>query len=72
MTEAAIDISGYAYEDGNLNPSHDYLVPSVLKILVVSHQYLDSHSYARHFLCSISCARTERAGFVFNFSLIQS
>jgi 2-polyprenyl-3-methyl-5-hydroxy-6-metoxy-1,4-benzoquinol methylase len=33
MIETAIDISGYAYEDGDLNPSHDYLVPSVLKIL---------------------------------------
>jgi 2-polyprenyl-3-methyl-5-hydroxy-6-metoxy-1,4-benzoquinol methylase len=33
MMETAIDISGYAYEDGDLNPSHDYLVPSVLKIL---------------------------------------
>ena len=33
MTETAIDISGYTYEDGNLNPSHDYLVPSLLEIL---------------------------------------
>lgn len=33
MIDTAIDISGYAYEDGDLNPSHDYLVPSVLKIL---------------------------------------
>jgi 2-polyprenyl-6-hydroxyphenyl methylase/3-demethylubiquinone-9 3-methyltransferase len=33
MTETAIDISGYVYEDGNLNPSHDYLVPSLLEIL---------------------------------------
>ena len=33
MTETAIDISGYGYEDGDLNPSHDYLVPSVLEIL---------------------------------------
>jgi 2-polyprenyl-6-hydroxyphenyl methylase/3-demethylubiquinone-9 3-methyltransferase len=33
MTETAIDISGYAYDDGDLNPSHDYLVPSVLEIL---------------------------------------
>lgn len=33
MTETAIDISGYAYEDGDLNPSHDYLVPSLLEIL---------------------------------------
>lgn len=33
MTENAIDISGYVYEDGGLNPSHDYLVPSLLEIL---------------------------------------
>lgn len=33
MTETAIDISGYTYEDGDLNPSHDYLVPSLLKVL---------------------------------------
>jgi 2-polyprenyl-3-methyl-5-hydroxy-6-metoxy-1,4-benzoquinol methylase len=33
MTETAIDISGYAYEDGDLNPSHDYLVPSLLEVL---------------------------------------
>jgi 2-polyprenyl-3-methyl-5-hydroxy-6-metoxy-1,4-benzoquinol methylase len=33
MTETAIDISGYAYDDGDLNPSHDYLVPSLLEIL---------------------------------------
>jgi|SRR6185503_13122012 2-polyprenyl-6-hydroxyphenyl methylase/3-demethylubiquinone-9 3-methyltransferase len=33
MTETAIDISGYVYEDGDLNPSHDYLVPSLLEIL---------------------------------------
>ncbi len=33
MTETAIDISGYTYEDGDLNPSHDYLVPSLLEIL---------------------------------------
>jgi 2-polyprenyl-6-hydroxyphenyl methylase/3-demethylubiquinone-9 3-methyltransferase len=33
MTETAIDISGYAYEDGDLNPSHDYLLPSLLQIL---------------------------------------
>jgi 2-polyprenyl-6-hydroxyphenyl methylase/3-demethylubiquinone-9 3-methyltransferase len=33
MTETAINISGYAYEDGDLNPSHDYLVPSLLEIL---------------------------------------
>ena len=33
MTETAMNISGYAYEDGDLNPSHDYLVPSLLEIL---------------------------------------
>ena len=33
MTETAIDISGYGYEDGDLNPSHDYLLPSLLQIL---------------------------------------
>ena len=33
MMDTAIDISGYAYEDGKLNASHDYLVPSVLEIL---------------------------------------
>ena len=33
MTDTAIDISGYAYEDGDLNPSHDYLLPSLLQIL---------------------------------------
>lgn len=33
MTETAIDISGYAYEDGDLNPSHEYLVPSLMEIL---------------------------------------
>ncbi len=33
MTETVTDISGYAYEDGELNPSHDYLVPSLLEIL---------------------------------------
>ena len=33
MTETAIDISGYAYEDGDFNPSHDYLLPSLLQIL---------------------------------------
>ena len=33
MTETAIDISGYTYEDGDLNPSHEYLVPSLLEIL---------------------------------------
>ncbi len=33
MTQTAIDISGYTYEDGDLNPSHDYLVPPLLEIL---------------------------------------
>ncbi len=37
MTETAIDISGYAYEDGDLNPSHDYLVPSLLEVLESLH-----------------------------------
>jgi 2-polyprenyl-6-hydroxyphenyl methylase/3-demethylubiquinone-9 3-methyltransferase len=37
MTETAIDISGYVYEDGDLNPSHDYLVPSLLEILASLH-----------------------------------
>lgn len=33
MMDTAIDISGYAYEDGELNASHNYLVPSLLEIL---------------------------------------
>jgi 2-polyprenyl-3-methyl-5-hydroxy-6-metoxy-1,4-benzoquinol methylase len=33
MTDTAVDISGYAYEDGELNDSHHYLVPSLLEIL---------------------------------------
>lgn len=33
MNETAVDISGYIYEDGELNPSHDYLLPSLLQIL---------------------------------------
>lgn len=37
MTETAIDISGYAYEDGNLNLSHQYLVPPLLEILESLH-----------------------------------
>jgi 2-polyprenyl-6-hydroxyphenyl methylase/3-demethylubiquinone-9 3-methyltransferase len=37
MTETATDISGYAYEDGDLNPSHDYLLPSLLQILASLH-----------------------------------
>lgn len=37
MTENAIDISGYVYEDGDLNPSHDYLVPSLLEVLASLH-----------------------------------
>jgi 2-polyprenyl-3-methyl-5-hydroxy-6-metoxy-1,4-benzoquinol methylase len=41
MTETAIDISGYTYEDGDLNPSHDYLVPSLLEILGSLHIPLD-------------------------------
>ena len=33
MTDTVADISGYAYGDGELNHSHNYLVPSVLNIL---------------------------------------
>lgn len=33
MTGTVVDISGYVYEDGELNDSHNYLVPSVLNIL---------------------------------------
>ena len=33
MTETVVDISGYAYGDGELNDSHHYLVPSLLTIL---------------------------------------
>lgn len=33
MTDTVADISGYAYVDGELNESHDYLVPSLLNIL---------------------------------------
>ena len=33
MTYTGIDMSGYAYEDGDLNRSHDYLVPCLLDIL---------------------------------------
>jgi 2-polyprenyl-3-methyl-5-hydroxy-6-metoxy-1,4-benzoquinol methylase len=33
MTETVVDISGYAYGDGELNDSHNYLVPSLLTIL---------------------------------------
>lgn len=31
--DTAVDVSGYAYEDGELNDSHHYLVPSLLEIL---------------------------------------
>jgi 2-polyprenyl-6-hydroxyphenyl methylase/3-demethylubiquinone-9 3-methyltransferase len=31
--DSAVEISGYAYDDGELNDSHDYLVPSLLSIL---------------------------------------
>lgn len=44
MTQTAIDISGYAYEDGDLNPSHDYLVPSLLEILGSLHVPRDRKS----------------------------
>lgn len=33
MTDAVADISGYTYEDSELNNSHAYLVPSLLNIL---------------------------------------
>jgi len=33
MTDTAVDVSGYIYTDGALNPSHEYLMPSVLGIL---------------------------------------
>jgi 2-polyprenyl-3-methyl-5-hydroxy-6-metoxy-1,4-benzoquinol methylase len=31
--DTAVDISGYVYEDGELNPSHHYLLPSLLDLL---------------------------------------
>jgi len=33
MTDTVVDISGYVYGDGELNHSHNYLVPSLLNIL---------------------------------------
>ncbi|MBX3329767.1 MAG: class I SAM-dependent methyltransferase [Nitrospira sp.] len=33
MTGTVVDISGYTYEDSELNASHNYLVPSLLNIL---------------------------------------
>jgi 2-polyprenyl-6-hydroxyphenyl methylase/3-demethylubiquinone-9 3-methyltransferase len=33
MMDTAVDISGYIYENGEKNASHDYLVPAVLEIL---------------------------------------
>lgn len=33
MTGTVVDISGYVYEDSELNESHQYLLPSVLNIL---------------------------------------
>lgn len=33
MTDTVVDISGYTYDDGELNDSHNYLVPSLLDIL---------------------------------------
>jgi len=33
MTDTAVDISGYAYEDPELNASHDYLLPALLEEL---------------------------------------
>mgnify|MGYP000845448305 FL=1 len=33
MDEKLLDIAGYTYDDGNLNPSHSYLLPAVTQIL---------------------------------------
>lgn len=33
MTDAAVHMSGYVYEDGELNASHHYLLPSLLDVL---------------------------------------
>ena len=33
MIDTMVDMSGYVYQDGELNQSHQYLVPSVLAIL---------------------------------------
>lgn len=33
MNEKVLDIAGYTYNDGNLNPSHSYLLPAVTQIL---------------------------------------
>jgi 2-polyprenyl-6-hydroxyphenyl methylase/3-demethylubiquinone-9 3-methyltransferase len=33
MTGTAVDIAGYTYGDGELNDSHDYLLPALLQIL---------------------------------------
>ncbi len=33
MTDTVVDISGYTYEDAELNAAHGYLVPSLLDIL---------------------------------------
>jgi len=37
MTDTTVDISGYAYEDGELNSSHEYLAPAVLDMLASLH-----------------------------------
>jgi 2-polyprenyl-6-hydroxyphenyl methylase/3-demethylubiquinone-9 3-methyltransferase len=37
MTESVVDISGYIYEDGAPNASHEYLIPSLLDILASLH-----------------------------------
>jgi len=33
MDDKLLDIAGYTYDDGNLNPSHSYLLPAVKTIL---------------------------------------
>ena len=41
MMETAADISGYAYEDPELNASHDYLVPALLEELAALRRSTD-------------------------------
>lgn len=33
MTDTVVDISGYLYQDGELNESHQYLIPTLLSVL---------------------------------------
>lgn len=33
MTESAVDISGYTYQDSELNASHEYLLPALMEAL---------------------------------------